>query len=301
MGGSSSKTSTDIYTSNIVEAMSKTIQNCSGNTVISQQVVIKGNYNVVKNVRLVQGMKLSTSCSLDDKNIAAAQQAVENAIKQQSEAQNVALLGALSSSSSRDDTKIRNEVRATITRETIQNIVNNFNATQEFYLDGNNSIVEDISMEQSMQVLFDNCLSALSQMSTVQDVMNNAELISKATQTNPISEIIGAIGNIITSLGGMWTIVIIVAMVVGGYIIIQGGFLGTLFGDDDSPNSQIAAMQAKARQMPIGPPMYMGPSMPQSQMPQSQMYMGPSMPQTQMYMGPQMPMFGLQPAPVHTF
>ncbi len=298
MGGSSSKTSTDIYTSNIVEAMSKTIQNCSGNTVINQQVIIKGNYNVVKNVRLVQGMKLSTSCALDDKNIAAAQQAVENAIKQQSEAQNVALLGALSSSSSRDDTKIRNEVRATINRETVQNIVNNFNATQEFYLDGNSNIVEDISMEQSMQVLFDNCLSALSQMSTVQDVMNNAELISKATQTNPVSEIIGAIGNIITSLGGMWTIVIIVAIVVGGYIIIQGGFLGTLFGDDDSPNSQIAAMQAKARQMPIGPQMYMGP---QSQMPQSQMYMGTQMPQTQMYMGPQMPMFGLQPAPVHTF
>lgn len=292
MGGSSSKTSTDIYTSNIVEAMSKTIQNCSGNTTINQQVIIKGNYNVVRNVRIVQGMKLSTSCSLDDKNIAAAQQAVENAIKQQSEAQNVALLGALSSSSSRDDTKIRNEVRATITRETVQNIVNNFNATQEFYLDGNNNIVEDISMEQSMQVLFDNCLAALSQLSTVQDVMNNAELISKATQTNPVSEIIGAIGNIITSLGGMWTIVIIVAIVVGGYIIIQGGFLGTLFGGDVSPNPQVAAMPMGQPMSPVYQPMPMGQPMSPVYQP---MPMGQPMPPVYQPMPMGQPMFGLQP------
>ena len=234
MGGSSSKTSTDVFTSNIVEALSKSIQNCQGNTAINQLVHIEGNFNVVKKVRLVQGMKLSTSCTLDDKNIATAQQAVENAIKQQSEAQNVALLGALSSSSSQNSTKIHNEVKATITRETIQNIVNNFNATQEFYLKGNSNIVEDISMEQSMQVLHDNCLSALSQMSTVQDIMNKADSASKATQTNPISEIIGAIGSIFTSLGSMWTIIIIVAMVIGGYIIVNGGFLGTLLSDSDT-------------------------------------------------------------------
>ena len=245
-GGSSSQTSTDVYTSNIVNAMSKTIQNCSGNTVINQQVIIRGNYNVVKNIRLVQGMKLSTSCALDDKNIAAAQQAVENAIKQQSEAQNVALLGALSNSSSRDATTIHNEVQSTINRETVQNIINNLNATQEFYLNGNSNIVEDISMEQSMQVLFDNCLAALSQISAVQDITNNADLISKATQTNPISEIINAIGSIITSLGSMWTIIAVVALVVGGYIVIQGGFIGTLLGDDSTPNPQLGSLHEKS-------------------------------------------------------
>lgn len=283
-GGSSASTSTDIYTSNIVEALSKTIQNCSGNTVLEQQVIIRGKYNIVRGVRLVQSLKLSSSCALDDKNIATAQQEVINAIKQQSEAQSVALLGALTTSESSDDTKIRNEVRATITRETIQNIVNNFNATQKLFLDGDSNIVEDITMEQSMQVLFDNCLAALSQMSTVQDVTNNAELISKASQTNPISEIIDSAGNIVTSLGGMWTIVIIVVVIVGGYIIVQGGFLGALFGGDVSPDPRIAALQARTSQN-----MGMQSSMPSS-MPTSHS----SMPQMAPYYT--MPTYQMQPS-----
>ncbi len=259
MGGSSSKTTMDVYTSNIVDALSRSIQNCSGNTIINQQVVIKGNYNVVKNVRMVQGMKLSTSCSADIQNVSATQQAVENAIKQQSEAQNVALLGAVSSSSSMNETKIRNEVRAAITQETIQNIINNFNATQEFYLDGNSNIVEDITMEQSMEVLQENCLKALNKIATVQEIKNKAESASKATQSNPVSDVVGAvgsaaggiidsIGSIFTSLGGMWTIIIIVALVVGGYIVVNGGFLGAMFGGDTpTQDPQLAAMQQQNR------------------------------------------------------
>lgn len=236
MGGSQSKTKTDIYTSNVVEALSKSIQNCASNTIINQKVAIRGNYNVVRHVRLVQGMKLAASCALDEKNITEAQQAVENAIKQQSDAQSVALLGVVGKSKSQNEAVIHNEVKSTINRETIQNIINNFNATQEFYLDGNSNIVDDLTMEQSMQILFDNCLSALSQMSSVQDIMNNASQIASSTQTNPVSEIINSIGSILTKLGGMWTIIIIVAMVVGGYIVLQGGFIGVLLGDDDYPS-----------------------------------------------------------------
>ena len=242
MGGSSSKSTTDIYTSNVVEALSKTIQNCSTGAAVSQSVVIKGNYNVVRKVRMVQTLNLSSSCAMSDQNVASAQQAVENAIKQQSEAQNVALLGALSSSDSETDVKIRNEVKAVINRETIQNIVNNFNATQSFFLDGNSNIVEDISMEQTMQVLFDGCLEAVSKISAVQDIMNKADQASKATQTNPISEIISAVGNIITSLGGMWMIVIVVAIAVGGYILVSFG-PGAFFGSaGEDPNAARLAM-----------------------------------------------------------
>ena len=248
-GGSTSRTSTDIYTQNVVEALSKSIQNCQSNTVINQQVIIKGNYNVVKKIRLVQGMKLSAQCAMDDKNIAAAQQAVENAIKQQSEAQNVALLGGLSKSSSETDLKIHNEVRAKISRETVQNIINNFNATQEFYLDGNSNIVEDVSMEQSMEALFDGCLQAVSQISAVQDIKTKADQTSKATQTNPISEIIGSIGKILTSIGGIYAVVLIVVICVGGgvaIVVIKNGGLDTLLGFGGL-DQQINMLESKAR------------------------------------------------------
>ncbi len=263
-GGSSAKSSTDIYTQNIVEALSKSIQNCTSKTVIAQKVVIKGNYNVVKKVRMVQGMKLSTSCAMDDKNVAAAQQAVENQIKQQTEAQNVALMGALSKSESDTDLKIHNEVKSKINRETIQNIINTFNLTQDFYLDGNSNIVEDISMEQSMEALADSCLQALSQLSTVQDIMTRADQISKASQTNPVSEIIGAIGgivstitssisSIVTSLGGIWMIIVVVALGVGGYVIVQGGGIGALMGTLNGP-SRLDELRAKVQAKRAGQP-----------------------------------------------
>ncbi len=231
-GGSSSLTKNNVTTRNIVEAMSKTLQNCQGNTLISQKVEIIGNYNVVRNVRLVQGMKLSSSCSLDDKNVAETQQSVANAIKQASESQNTAVLGALGSSSSKDETTILNEVKTKIDRETIQNIVNNFNATQDFFLRGDSNIVDDITMEQSMEVLYNNCLSALSKLSSFQEATQDISQTSKATQSNPISEIIDSIGSIFTSLGLMWVIIIVVALVVGGWILINGGPIGLIFGDD---------------------------------------------------------------------
>jgi hypothetical protein len=290
MGGSSSKTSMDVYTKNVVEALSKSIQNCEGNTIINQRITIKGNYNVVKNVRLVQGMKLSTKCAADITNVSSTQQAVTNAIKQQSDAQNVALLGAVSSSSSKNTTAIHNEVMAAITQETIQNIINSFNATQEFYLDGNSNIVEDITMEQSMEVLQDNCLKALSSISSVQELKNNADSISKATQTNPVSEIIGSIGSILTSLGSMWTIILIVGLIVGAYVIVNGGGLSAIFGDNSTSGQQPNAMPMQSmpmRPMPMRPmqsmpmrPMQSMPMRPMQSMPMRPMQ---SMPMQSMY------------------
>jgi hypothetical protein len=259
MGGSSSKTSTDIYTQQIVEAFSKTLQNCEGNTIINQQVTIRGNYNVVKKVRLVQGMKLSTSCAMNEQNVAATQQSVESAIKQQAEAQSIALIGALGNADSTNETTIRNEVRTAITRESIQNIVNNFNAAQEFLLDGNNNIVEDVTMEQSMEILHENIMGVLSQMSSVQDIKNKAEQVATSKQTNPVSEIIDSVGSIVENIGMMWMIVIVVAIAVGGYVLVNGG-LGAIFADSDpgymqqNPNQPYQPYtNPNLGQMPPGP------------------------------------------------
>lgn len=239
MGGSTSKSTTNAYTQNVVEALSRAIQNCEGNTVINQQVIIKGNYIVVRKLRLVQGMKLSSTCAMSDENMANIQQAVENAIKQNTEAQNVALLGAVSKSDSESSVSIHNEVKAKINRETIQGIINNFNATQTFYLDGNSNIVEDITMEQSMQVLYDQSFKALSELQSVQKLMNASDQTTKATQTNPISEIIGAIGDVISEFGWMWVIIVVVGLGVMAYVLVSGGGLAILFGDDENGDPRI--------------------------------------------------------------
>ena len=245
-GGSKSSVSTDIYTKNVVEALSKSIQNCKTDVNMTQRVTIIGSFNVVKGVRMVQGFKLNASCAMTDSNVASAQQAVENAIKAQASAQNVALMGAFTKSESNSDLKIHNEVQAKISRETIQNIVNNFNMTQEFYLRGDSNIVEDITMDQTNEVLFNGCLEAVSQISAVQDIKTKAEQISSATQTNPVSEIIGAIGSIFTSLGSMWVIIAVVAMCIGGYLIVNAGGLSAVLGTG-SIDSHMSQLRARAQ------------------------------------------------------
>lgn len=241
--GSSSTTTVSIYSKNISEMMAKSIQNCAGNTSIDMSIDIIGNNNVVKNVRMVQGVKLSTSCIMADSNISDIQQTVTNAIQQQSEAQNVAMLGAITSSDSEANTRISNEVRSVITRETLQNIINTYNAKMSILIDGNQNIVEDISMEQTMKILQDACLKAISKIKSVQDIETKAEQASKATQTNFISEIVDSIGDVITSVGAMWTIIIIVGMVVLGYIIISGGPFSALFGSVGYDEQQAQAEQ----------------------------------------------------------
>jgi hypothetical protein len=279
-GGSSSMNASETFTKNVAEAMSESIQNCSGKTIIDMNVAIIGSGNVVKGLRLVQGMQLSTNCHTDDKNVAATQQAVENAIKQNAEAQGVALLGALGSSSSSNSTKIHNEVIAKINRKTIQNIINDYNLTMNFYLNGNSNIVEDVTMEQTAKVLQDNCLSAISQLSSVQEVKNEIDQKSKSTQTNPISEIISAIGSIFTSLGMIWMVIIIVVIGAGVYLLMNGvkiPFLSS--GDSGQPDYQ-AYQQMGYPQMGY-PPQQMG--YPQPGYPPQQMgYPQPGYPPQQM-------------------
>lgn len=270
MGGATSKNSIKSATKTVVEAMAKSIQNCKGNTVINQRVAITGNYNVVSGVRLVQGMKLSSACGLESSNIMNTQQAVANAIKQAADSQSVAVMGALGNSNANNLSDILNEVKTKITSETIQNIINNFNATQEFFLNGNNNIVNDISMEQSMQILYDNCLSALTKLDSIQKIENATDQQATSKQTNPIAEIVDSVGNVVaeigsifTGFGWMWVIVAIIAMVVFGWVMINGGPAGMILknlnpfssnGETEYVPEDLQRQQQYQQQYPPPPP-----------------------------------------------
>ncbi len=108
MGGASSKSKTDIFNRTVVNALSSSIMNCTDNKLVSQRFEIYGSYNVVKNFRQVQSLKVSSECFNNQSSIMDLRQKVENAIKQEAEAKNVALLGIGTSSKSETFSKIRN-------------------------------------------------------------------------------------------------------------------------------------------------------------------------------------------------
>jgi hypothetical protein len=244
-GGSSSYASTSVTTKAVATVMAKSIQNCQGNTMQQQVVKIIGDGNIVKGVRMVQSLKISGDCVLGDQNVSETQQKVADEIKQKSDAQSVSVLGALGSSSSQTSAQILSEVKSVITRETIQNIVNNFNQQQEIYINGNSNIVEDITMEQTIDALISGCMQAVSQIKSVQDLSTKTDQTSSATQTNFISDIVDSVGSIFSTMATSTTIVFGLIILVVGALIYSGKLsplslmgAGALLGSNSSPDSQ---------------------------------------------------------------
>ncbi len=255
--GSVSKSTTNVATKSVVDAVTKNIMNCSVGNVVKQSFIISGNYNVLNNVKQVQYTKVNAQCYQKAENIDNLQQLVKDAIKQASDAQNVALLGAFSSSSAINDTAVNNDVQQYITKETITNVVNKSNQQQEIIISGNNNIVNNFSQEQTFDVVYSNVQDLLNQMSTIQALETTAQNESKSTQTNSISELVDSLGSaassILDSTGSavlkVWiipAIVAVVAIIYLGPLLLKGGPLVALLGDDEKVNNGNGFINAEA-------------------------------------------------------
>lgn len=231
MGGSSSKSSSEIVSRTSVDAIARSIMNCSSNSSFTQTLDISGSGNTIQGGKQVQAIKLSAQCAQDSQQIADLQQSVSNALKQVSESQSVSLLGALGKSRSEVNSRIENDVRQSITQEAITNIINNSNAEQTIRISGDNNTVVNFTQEQTLEIVFSNTQKVLNRMTSVQALANAVDQQSTATQTNPISDILDSIGGI---LGGL-TLPIIIAMIVGGAVLIFAGPKLLAAFNDDNP------------------------------------------------------------------
>ena len=229
-GGSSSQTNITDVTSSVTNAMAQSIMNCSGNTMVEQKFAVTGSYNKLNNFKMVQAMNLSATCANNAENLASVQAAVTAAVTAASEAQSVAALGALGKSDSSTNVKIQNDVTQNITSQTITNIINSVNATQSAIISGDNNIISNFEEEQTLVILQNACQSVVSKMSTVQDIASKAEGSSKATQTDPISDLMNGISGVIgagfsgaNTMASIIAVVIIAVICMGGAILLKFG------------------------------------------------------------------------------
>jgi hypothetical protein len=238
MGGASSKASSTIKTRSAVEALTENIMNCQANAFVTQRFVVSGNYNVISGVKQVQYMKLSSSCWQDASNIAEMQQSVANALKQVARSQSVSVLGALGKSDSEISSYITNEVTQKITQRTIQNIVNDSNVTQEILIEGDRNIIDNLSQEQTANIVFDNAQKALNTLVSVQTIENAADQEAEATQTNFVAEIIDSVFGGIGSLMLTWVIVAAIALF-GGFVMGPKKIAGLFVKECDESSSLV--------------------------------------------------------------
>jgi hypothetical protein len=241
MGGSSSKSDTNVKTKMVVESVTKNIMDCSSNSSFVMRTVVSGNYNTLENVKQVFTAKLSANCVQDAKSIAEIQQSVANAIKAAAKAQSVTLTGALGKSSSEVNVSIDNEVRQAITQENITNIVNRVNLEQELVVSGNYNIIKNFSQDLTVDLVFMNSQKLINTLKSVQLIENDTDTTSEATQKSVVAGVIGAVGGLIDSIfSGMNTsmLIFLVFIVAMGYIFKDSimAFLG--FGPSPPPGQE---------------------------------------------------------------
>jgi hypothetical protein len=239
-GGDNKTTSTinnNVRFKSVVNAMSSSIMNCAGSGTAIQKFTLSGSYNNLNNFKMVQAFNFDSQCKNNVSNLADIQASVSNAIKSSADSQSQALLSLLSAGTqSNVNTIIDNDVRQNITNETITKIITDAIATQEAVISGNNNIVNNFTMDQTISIVAYGCQEVLNKMKTVQAIANETDSSASAKQENPITGIISAIGGIFTSLGSMMTIVLIIGIIVFGVVIVHmgpGALLGAIFGNSD--------------------------------------------------------------------
>jgi hypothetical protein len=201
---------------------------------MQQYVNVRGNGNIIDGAVLMQVQKFSVSCDQDSKAMTDFQNNMTAAIKQAASDQDQALLNAFGHSDSEVDQTIHNDVQNVINLKNIQEIVNTTNQQQGIDIHGNNNIVRNITMDQSLEMLATNSQKVLEQMSTVNSITQQLDQQSSTVVKNPISGIIDSIGNAIASIWDAFTGPLkwffIVLIVVAVAYLFSGAF-----GSKESP------------------------------------------------------------------
>ena len=237
MGPSQSKVTSKARTNSVVQAMVNNIMKCTSNTIVVQQIKIVGNYNTVSGVKTAQSINLSAKCANKAQSTTDMQTDVTNELKQIASSQSSALLGALNMQGSKVSSEIESAVAQTITNSTLTDVLNSVNTQQQLIIQGDHNLVTNIEMSQVNNMIYDACQDVLNKNELISKITNVADQKSELTQTNPISEIVDSIFSGLTTGGAIFAIVLIVFILMGGYIILNGGFLVSLFSSVDSTDS----------------------------------------------------------------
>lgn len=224
MGNStSSKSTTDILTQSINDAMIQSIQQCGSTSLQIQNIDVKGSGNVLNNVQMKQAVDSVMKCASSQEAMSAMAANIANTIKQTADSQGVALLGALQGADSQTNTKIKNIVENHINMQSVQSIMSAAIQKQTISVDGSNNVLMNISMDQ----LYKNITEAAAQQvaKIVSDITSSstAEQSASSKVRDPISDAIKAIGDLIMGNFLIFALIMIALMAAALYWWNSGG------------------------------------------------------------------------------
>ena len=239
MGGSSSKSKSDIFMESVNDAFVQSIQSCSMSSDVQQIISIKGDGNTLSNVEMNQVYTSLLTCIQDVNMTSKMQNDMVNAIKSASESQSVALLGVLGSSSSEVDTKLHESVRNAINVTTLTQLVNNIKAAQTVYVQGSGNTLLNINMKQVNSNIASSSQQVVANIDVLNSLKNTIDQSSKATQQDPIANFLNGLANLVSG-PIMWFAVILVGGLIILVIFLNTGAGATVMGmaQDQMQDSQ---------------------------------------------------------------
>ncbi len=215
MGGSSSKSKSEIFVENVNSAFVNSIQSCSGNNTVEQTIHIKGNNNFLDDVSMDMVFTGLMTCVQDVNMVAKIQNDLYDAIKSSADAQGVAVLGALGNTDSDVETGIRKSINNAINVTTLTKLVNDIKASQMIMIEGSGNVFLNVSQRQVTSNIASSSQQVVANIDVLNQIKHIIEQTSKSVQSDPISNFLNGLAKLISG-PVMWFAIILL----GGLIII---------------------------------------------------------------------------------
>lgn len=229
MGGSQSKT--------VINSLSQTISNIAMQTVMSCEVasdqsqdlvVTNSGFKLWGSYKLEQQTDIKSECFSDVTKQADLQNKIIQAISQTSTADNVALLGAFSSSNASAIANLTNIVKNNVTMSNIQKSYIQIRQKQTATI-GNKGVVvfEQVELTQGSKIFAAATLQEIDKAGIFNQISSHVDQAAAAKQENPldfIAKAVGAIGSSVTSTMMFFVFMFVVVIIGAGYAIkLMGG------------------------------------------------------------------------------
>lgn len=214
MGGSSSKNKSTVIAETLNKVMVSSMQNCSNYVDLTQELVVKGDGNVLSNVQMNQVFSSIMTCVNKTEWMTKLQNDLTAAVKQSAESQSVALLGVLGNSDAEVDNYIRNSIENSINVSTMSSLVNNIKQKQSIYVEGVGNTLINISMNQMNTNISSSTQELIGTVDVLNKIASSVDQKAKSTQEDPIANLLKGLSDLISG-PIMWVAI----MLIGGLII----------------------------------------------------------------------------------
>ena len=219
-GGSKATSKTDIITESISNIISRNIMNCSSSAMRTQSVVITGNRNIVKGIKMINYNKLTEDCSINQSLLDTLKSKVASELEDKLKAESEGALSALGQSASEKIASIKNSVQRNITQEQVSNIIRKTNDEQVLRINGDDNIVSDISMEMTAEIMSKSSQALASSIASDLGLDSKSSTDASASNT-PLKNLFDGISNVISSVGWVMFVYIFIFIAVI-YVVITG-------------------------------------------------------------------------------